>query len=196
MRVDSYQYSSSRVWPACPSFDHACIVYTRVFLHPTCRNNKVSKKIKNKKSPPEQPPTAAANTDKKKKKKKDKKSCPSSSSSAGENGTATSANAAAAAAGGAATGAGLKVHIEGMDVTPLKDFASVGMPAEVMEYVTVRKWKEPTQIQAHCWPVLNAGRDVVGIAETGSGKTLAFSLPAMSRIYTRSKKKVRLLYRG
>lgn len=80
-----------------------------------------------------------------------------------------------------------------MKVTPLKDFASTGMPAEVMEYVMLRKWKEPTQIQAYCWPVLTAGRDVIGIAETGSGKTLGFSLPAMSRIYTRKKVRRRLV---
>lgn len=72
-------------------------------------------------------------------------------------------------------------------MTPLKDFASASMPAEVMKYVTVRGWKEPTLIQAHCWPVLNAGRDVIGIAETGSGKTLGFSLPAMSKIFKKMK---------
>lgn len=74
-----------------------------------------------------------------------------------------------------------------MKVTPLKDFASASMPAEVMKYVTIRDWKEPTLIQAYCWPVLNAGRDVVGIAETGSGKTLGFSLPAMSKIFKKMK---------
>lgn len=116
---------------------------------------------------------------KKNKKDKDKKGSASSG--------ATSANAAAASAGGAATGEGTKVHVEGMKVTPLKDFASASMPAEVMKYITLRGWEEPTQIQAHCWPVLNAGRDVIGIAETGSGKTLAFSLPAMTRIFKRSK---------
>lgn len=81
----------------------------------------------------------------------------------------------------------LKVHVEGMKVEPLKDFAAASMPAEVMKYVTVRGWKEPTLIQAHCWPVLNSGRDVIGIAETGSGKTLGFSMPAMSKIFTKMK---------
>ena len=36
------------------------------------------------------------------------------------------------------------------------------------------KFERPTPIQAVCWPVIAAGRDVVGVAETGSGKTLAF----------------------
>ncbi len=81
----------------------------------------------------------------------------------------------------------LKVHVEGMKVEPLKDFAAASMPAEVMKYVTVRGWEQPTLIQAHCWPVLNSGRDVIGIAETGSGKTLGFSLPAMSKIFNKMK---------
>ena len=40
----------------------------------------------------------------------------------------------------------------------------------------------PTPIQAQCWPILSAGRDIVGIAETGSGKTLGFLLPAVWKI--------------
>ncbi|CAN0022398.1 unnamed protein product [Ascophyllum nodosum] len=106
-----------------------------------------------------------------------------------ENASATEnpANGPGAGKANAAPGGATKVHVEGMSVTPLKDFADVDMPPEVMRYVTLQKWKEPTPIQAYCWPVLNAGRDVVGIAETGSGKTLAFSLPAMARIVKRAK---------
>lgn len=138
--------------------------------------------------------TAAAvddeSSDKKKIKKSDKKKKKKkTASSAGDVAAgANGANAGAAAVvGGAANGEGTEVRVEGMDVTPLRDFASASFPSEVMQYVTLRGWKEPTPIQAHCWPVLNAGRDVIGIAETGSGKTLAFSLPGMSRIFKRSK---------
>jgi ATP-dependent RNA helicase DBP3 len=44
------------------------------------------------------------------------------------------------------------------------------------------KFQKPTPIQACCWSVLLAGKDVVGIAETGSGKTIAFGLPAMQHV--------------
>jgi len=44
------------------------------------------------------------------------------------------------------------------------------------------KFKAPTPIQAQCWPVLQAGRDIIGIAATGSGKTFAFALPAIAHI--------------
>jgi len=43
-------------------------------------------------------------------------------------------------------------------------------------------FKEPTPIQAQSWPILFAGRDLIGIAATGSGKTLAFALPGLSKI--------------
>lgn len=51
-----------------------------------------------------------------------------------------------------------------------------------------KRWTRPTPIQAQCWPILAAGRDVVAIAETGSGKTLAFALPSLSRIEDKRKK--------
>ncbi|KAJ5455806.1 ATP-dependent RNA helicase dbp3 [Penicillium daleae] len=40
----------------------------------------------------------------------------------------------------------------------------------------------PTPIQAATWPLLFAGRDVIGIAETGSGKTLGFGLPCLKKL--------------
>jgi ATP-dependent RNA helicase DBP3 len=63
---------------------------------------------------------------------------------------------------------------------PLVDFADAGFHAAALK--AVAGFAKPTPIQACCWPVLMAGRDVVGVAETGSGKTLAFFLPAMMHI--------------
>jgi len=56
------------------------------------------------------------------------------------------------------------------------------------QFTVVNKFKEPSAIQAQCWPVmLHPGsdgkrRDIVGIAETGSGKTLAFAIPALTAL--------------
>ncbi|CAL5874898.1 uncharacterized protein PFLUO_LOCUS9200 [Penicillium psychrofluorescens] len=49
-------------------------------------------------------------------------------------------------------------------------------------YGPLKSFKSPTPIQSTTWPLLFAGRDVIGIAETGSGKTLAFGLPCLKKI--------------
>ncbi|KAB8240626.1 ATP-dependent RNA helicase dbp3 [Aspergillus flavus] len=49
-------------------------------------------------------------------------------------------------------------------------------------YAPLSSFKSPTSIQSATWPLLFAGRDVIGIAETGSGKTLAFGLPCLKKI--------------
>jgi superfamily II DNA/RNA helicase len=48
--------------------------------------------------------------------------------------------------------------------------------------MAVKGFLEPTPIQQQCWPLLAAGRDVLGVAEPGSGKTLAYLLPGFARL--------------
>ena len=57
-------------------------------------------------------------------------------------------------------------------------------------YAPLKSFPAPTPIQAATWPLLFAGRDVIGIAETGSGKTLGFGLPCLKKLMDskRSKK--------
>lgn len=45
-----------------------------------------------------------------------------------------------------------------------------------------RTFAQPSPIQAQCWPIIQSGADLVGIAATGSGKTLAFGLPGLKHI--------------
>lgn len=40
----------------------------------------------------------------------------------------------------------------------------------------------PTIVQAYAWPILQSGKDLVGVAKTGSGKTLAFLLPGFVKL--------------
>ncbi|KAL2866348.1 RNA-dependent ATPase DBP3 [Aspergillus lucknowensis] len=49
-------------------------------------------------------------------------------------------------------------------------------------YGPLGAFSSPTAIQSAAWPLLFAGRDVIGIAETGSGKTLAFGLPCLKKV--------------
>ncbi|OLP73907.1 ATP-dependent RNA helicase DBP3, partial [Symbiodinium microadriaticum] len=45
-----------------------------------------------------------------------------------------------------------------------------------------RSFRQPTPIQAYCWPAACAGRNILGISKTGSGKTLAFLCPGLARV--------------
>ncbi|EAW13774.1 RNA-dependent ATPase DBP3 [Aspergillus clavatus NRRL 1] len=54
-------------------------------------------------------------------------------------------------------------------------------------YSSLSSFASPTPIQSATWPLLFAGRDVIGIAETGSGKTLAFGLPCLKKILDSGK---------
>ncbi|PLB50509.1 ATP-dependent RNA helicase dbp3 [Aspergillus steynii IBT 23096] len=55
-------------------------------------------------------------------------------------------------------------------------------------YGPLSSFTAPTAIQSTTWPLLFAGRDVIGIAETGSGKTIAFGLPCLKKIQDSVKK--------
>ena len=43
-------------------------------------------------------------------------------------------------------------------------------------------FKQPTPIQMQSIPIINAGKDLISLAETGSGKSLAFILPILAKI--------------
>ncbi|GAX86476.1 hypothetical protein CEUSTIGMA_g13885.t1, partial [Chlamydomonas eustigma] len=43
-------------------------------------------------------------------------------------------------------------------------------------------YEAPTPIQAQCWPLATAGRDMIAIASTGSGKTAGYLIPALSHV--------------
>ncbi|MDE0722631.1 MAG: DEAD/DEAH box helicase, partial [Flavobacteriales bacterium] len=43
-------------------------------------------------------------------------------------------------------------------------------------------FSEPTPIQCKAIPPINAGQDVVGVAQTGTGKTAAFVLPILIKV--------------
>mmetsp|Transcript_82242 Transcript_82242/g.148412 ORF Transcript_82242/g.148412 Transcript_82242/m.148412 type:complete len:545 (-) Transcript_82242:117-1751(-) len=60
---------------------------------------------------------------------------------------------------------------------PYTTFNSCQFAKPIMASIWALGFAAPTPIQAYCWPVSAAGRDLIGIAKTGSGKTLAFLLP-------------------
>ncbi len=52
-------------------------------------------------------------------------------------------------------------------------------------------YKEPTEIQEKCMPLMRAAKDVSGLSQTGTGKTAAFLMPVIDRlIITKNKEAV------
>jgi len=55
-------------------------------------------------------------------------------------------------------------------------------PNGLMNFLCEAGFKAPTPIQAHAWPALVDGKDVIGVAKTGSGKTLGYLLPGYIKV--------------
>src|SRR5689334_6088701 len=64
---------------------------------------------------------------------------------------------------------------------PVKTFAELGLPSEIVRVLSREGITTPFEIQAATVPDALAGRDVLGRGQTGSGKTLAFGLPVLAR---------------
>jgi len=62
----------------------------------------------------------------------------------------------------------------------LRSFSAAELPSQVLD--CCKEFARPSPIQAHSWPFLLDGRDLIGIAATGSGKTIAFGVPALMHI--------------
>ncbi|MEU4755466.1 DEAD/DEAH box helicase, partial [Micromonospora tulbaghiae] len=75
-----------------------------------------------------------------------------------------------------------------MDPTPeTVDFASLGLPRQLVETLARQGITTPFEIQRATLPDSLAGRDVLGRGQTGSGKTLAFGLPVIARVADRNR---------
>lgn len=61
-------------------------------------------------------------------------------------------------------------------------FAELGLDERVLKVIEKLGYETPSPIQAETIPLLNEGRDVVGLAQTGTGKTAAFALPALTHM--------------
>jgi len=66
-------------------------------------------------------------------------------------------------------------------VTPTS-FDGLGLAEPLRLALKAESYLKPTPIQARAIPLLNEGRDLLGIAQTGTGKTAAFALPILQRL--------------
>jgi len=59
-------------------------------------------------------------------------------------------------------------------------FRDLGLSDDVLHGVQSMGYIDPTPIQLRAFPVVLAGRDMIGSAQTGTGKTAAFALPILT----------------
>ncbi len=65
-------------------------------------------------------------------------------------------------------------------------FKDFGLSPEVVRGTQAMGFTEPTPIQLRAFPIVLAGRDLIGTAQTGTGKTAAFALPILTLLVTHS----------
>lgn len=64
----------------------------------------------------------------------------------------------------------------------MTSFSDFGLDADILAALEKMGFKEPTPIQQQAIPLIQAGKDIVGLAQTGSGKTAACAIPICNRI--------------
>lgn len=63
-------------------------------------------------------------------------------------------------------------------------FTDFGLDPTILQALEKMGFKEPTDIQAQTIPLIQEGKDLIGLAETGSGKTAACAIPICDRVNT------------
>src|SRR3954465_4854539 len=59
-------------------------------------------------------------------------------------------------------------------------FRDFGLSDEVVHGAQAMGFSDPTPIQLRAFPIVLAGKDLIGTAQTGTGKTPAFALPILT----------------
>jgi ATP-dependent RNA helicase RhlE len=59
-------------------------------------------------------------------------------------------------------------------------FRDFGLSDEVVQGTQAMGFTDPTPIQLRAFPIVLAGKDLIGTAQTGTGKTAAFALPILT----------------
>ncbi|WP_245601114.1 DEAD/DEAH box helicase [Marinobacterium jannaschii] len=63
----------------------------------------------------------------------------------------------------------------------MSSFKSLGVNECLQNTLLELGYKQPTQIQIQCFPLVMTGRDLMAESQTGTGKTAAFALPLLQR---------------
>ena len=75
----------------------------------------------------------------------------------------------------------------------MNSFEELGISRQLQNAIGDLGFEHPTPIQQKAFPVINSGKDVVGISQTGTGKTLAYMLPILERLKFSKQSNPRIL---
>lgn len=64
----------------------------------------------------------------------------------------------------------------------MNSFEEINLSRQLLNAIDDLGFDKLTPIQEEAFPVINSGKDVVGISQTGTGKTLAYMLPLLQRL--------------
>lgn len=64
----------------------------------------------------------------------------------------------------------------------IETFEDFNLNRQILNAIEEEGYKNPTEIQKRAIPLINAGHDIMGIAQTGTGKTAAFVLPILMKV--------------
>lgn len=66
-------------------------------------------------------------------------------------------------------------------------FQDLGVSAPILKALESEGYTKPTPIQMQALPIVQKGKDLIGLAQTGTGKTAAFALPILDRLHQNRK---------
>jgi ATP-dependent RNA helicase RhlE len=66
-------------------------------------------------------------------------------------------------------------------------FQDLGVSAPILKALDAEGYTQPTPIQLQALPIVQKGKDLIGLAQTGTGKTAAFALPILDRLHQNRK---------
>jgi ATP-dependent RNA helicase RhlE len=72
--------------------------------------------------------------------------------------------------------------MENIEPTSHQSFYGLGIAPGILTILDKLGFTIPTPIQHKAIPIINEGKDIIGIAQTGTGKTLAFGIPMIQRL--------------
>ncbi|SFM18867.1 DEAD/DEAH box helicase [Methanolobus profundi] len=74
-----------------------------------------------------------------------------------------------------------------METNGSEIFKGLYLSKEIRKSIKEMGFREPTEVQERCIPIIMEGKDIIGQARTGTGKTAAFGIPLMELLEPEKK---------